>query len=143
MLAIAWCLKKTRLFLLGCNNLTTVTDHKALTRIFRDRELKDIVNPRLLNLKEKTLMFTFHIKYLKGDTNCAADVLSHYPILSGELEELDEHNKDLACTAMIPASTVVTAEYEMEHVVDIRQMEEEAAQDEEYRLLWECVANNS
>ncbi|KAG0722530.1 Retrovirus-related Pol polyprotein from transposon gypsy [Chionoecetes opilio] len=65
-LAIAWCLKKARLFLLGCKNLTLVTDHKALTRIFGDKELKDIPKPRILNLKEKTLMFTFRIKNLKG-----------------------------------------------------------------------------
>ena len=51
-LAIAWSLKKSRLFLLSCTNFTFVIDHKTLTRIFRDKELKDIANTRLLNLKE-------------------------------------------------------------------------------------------
>nr|XP_027227343.1 uncharacterized protein LOC113819307 [Penaeus vannamei] len=40
-----------------------ITDHKALTRIFGDKELKDINNPRILNLKERTLMYSFRIKY--------------------------------------------------------------------------------
>ena len=141
-LAIAWCLKKACLFLLGCKNLTLVTDHKALTRIFGDKELKDIVNPRLLNLKEKTLMFTFCIKYLKGDTYCVADALSRYPILSGGPEGLDEDDEELVCAAMI-AATVTAAEDKVGHVVDLRQVEEEAEQDEEYRLLRECVANDS
>ena len=44
VLAITWCLKKARFFLLGCKNLTLITDHKALTRILGDRELKDIAN---------------------------------------------------------------------------------------------------
>ncbi|KAG0718563.1 Retrovirus-related Pol polyprotein from transposon 17.6 [Chionoecetes opilio] len=117
-LAIAWCLKKARLFLLGCKNLTLVTDHKALTRIFGDKELKDIANPRILNLKEKTLMFTFRIKYLKGDTNCAADALSRYPILSGGPEGSDEDDEELVCAAMT-AATAAAAEDEVGHVVDL------------------------
>ncbi|KAG0726007.1 Transposon Ty3-I Gag-Pol polyprotein [Chionoecetes opilio] len=140
-LAITWCLKKARLFLLGCKNLTLVTDHKALTRIFGDKELKDIANPRILNLKEKTLMFTFRIKYLKGDTNCAADALSRYPILSGGPEGSDEDDEELVCAAMT-AATAAAAEDEVGHVVDLHQVEEEAARDEEYRLLRECVAND-
>lgn len=77
VLAIAWCLKKARLFLLGCKHLTLVIDHKALTKIFGDKELKDISNLRLLNMKERTLMFFFTlIKYLKGKANCAAAALS-------------------------------------------------------------------
>ncbi|KAK8407623.1 hypothetical protein O3P69_002280 [Scylla paramamosain] len=86
-------------------------------------------------------MFTFRIKYLKGDTNCAADALSRYPILSGEPERSDEDEEELVCAAMT-AATVAAAEDEMGHVVDLRQVEEEAEQDEEYRLLRECVAND-
>ncbi|KAK8378646.1 hypothetical protein O3P69_009382 [Scylla paramamosain] len=65
-------------------------------------------------------MFTFRIKYLKGDTNCAADALSRYPILSGEPERSDEDEEELVCAAMTAAT----------------------GQDEEYRLLRECVAND-
>ncbi|KAK8376379.1 hypothetical protein O3P69_009792 [Scylla paramamosain] len=44
-------------------------------------------------------MFTFRIKYLKGDTNCAADALSRYPILSGEPERSDEDEEELGSEA--------------------------------------------
>lgn len=42
---------------IGCKNLTFITDHKALTKIVGDKELKDIDNPRILSLKERTLMY--------------------------------------------------------------------------------------
>ena len=74
-MAVVWCLRKARLFLLGCPNLTIVTDHKPLVRLFGDKELKDILNPRLLAMKEKTLIYNFNIKYLPGKKN-PADFLS-------------------------------------------------------------------
>jgi len=139
-LAIAWCLKKAHLFLLGCRNLTFITDHKALTRIFGDKELKDINNPRILNLKERTLMYSFRIKYLKGKTNCAADALSRYPMLLGHPEESDEADDELVCATIVAAASEAV-EGDGGRVVDIQQVEEEAAKDEEYRLLHECVSN--
>ena len=88
-LAIAWCPQKARLFLLGCPTLTIATDHKSLVKNFGDKELKDITNPRILRLKEKTLMFAFDIKYLQGVTNCDADTLSRYPVLHASPEDSD------------------------------------------------------
>ncbi|KAG0710423.1 hypothetical protein GWK47_022830 [Chionoecetes opilio] len=108
---------------------------------FRRQGTKGHSRPRILNLKEKTLMFTFRIKYLKGDTNCAADALSRYPILSGGPEGSDEDDEELVCAAMT-AATAAAAEDEVGNVVDLHQVEEEAAWDEEYRLLRECVAND-
>ena len=35
-------------FQLECPNLTLVTDHKPLVKLFGDKELRDILNPRLL-----------------------------------------------------------------------------------------------
>jgi len=46
-LTVAWCLSKARLFLLGCPNLVIATDHRPLVRLFGDKALKDISNPRL------------------------------------------------------------------------------------------------
>ena len=140
-LAIAWCLKKARLFLLGCKNLTFITDHKALTKIFGDKELKDIDNPRILNLKERTLMYSFRIRYAKGKTNCAADALSRYPALASTPEESDEADEEAACAAMV-AAAADAAEGNDGHVIDLRQVEAEALKDEEYQLLHECVSND-
>lgn len=68
-LTIAWCLQKARLSLLECPDLT---DHRPLAKIFKSKELKDISNPRLQNLKKKTLMYSFRMIYLRGKPNCAA-----------------------------------------------------------------------
>ena len=48
-LAIVYALNKARYFILGCDNLTVVTDHKPLLKIFGDRHLDDISNVRLQN----------------------------------------------------------------------------------------------
>ena len=95
--AVVWCLKKARLFLLGCPNLLLVTDHRPLVRLFGDRELRHIENPRLFRLKEKTLQYKFVVKYVAGKRNTAADTLSRYPSLKAtpgdteiaEAEEID------------------------------------------------------
>ena len=60
-LAVAWCLRKARLFLLGCPNLIVVTDHRPLVGLFRHRSLTDVLNPRLFRLKGKTLQFRFTV----------------------------------------------------------------------------------
>ena len=52
---MADALDKTRHFVLGCTNLVIAADHKPLLKILGDRSLDQISNPRLRNLKEKTL----------------------------------------------------------------------------------------
>ena len=102
-LAVAWCLRKARLFLLGCPNLTLVTDHKPLVKLFgQNKELKDILNPRLLALKEKTLLYNFKVKYLPGKKN-PADFFSRYPALRAVPDNEDE---DLA--TLIETVTLAT-----------------------------------
>ena len=88
-LAVVWCLRKARLFLLECPNLTLITDHKPLVKLFGNKELKDIINPRLLALKEKTLIYNFQIKYLPGKKN-TADFLSRYPAIRSDPDSIDE-----------------------------------------------------
>ena len=55
-LAVSWSLNHARMFTLGCNNLTVVTDHKPLLGIMKDcRNLGSISNDRIQRFKEKTL----------------------------------------------------------------------------------------
>lgn len=84
-LAITWGLEQTRFFTLGCSNLTIVTDHKPLTKIFGDRTLDEIQNTRLFRLKQRTLPWCFDIIHLPGKSNYAADAASRYPASSPEL----------------------------------------------------------
>ena len=55
-LAIQWALDQTRYFTLGCDDLLVVTDHKPLVKLFGDRTLDEITNPRLFRIKQKTLI---------------------------------------------------------------------------------------
>ena len=101
-LAVVWCLRKAKLFLIGCPNLTLVTDHKPLVKLFDDKELKDIENPRLLAMKEKTLAYSFVMKYLPGKKN-PADFLSRYPALRTNPDSSDEDLAALIETVTIAA----------------------------------------
>ena len=78
-LAVVYGLQQCRTFVMGSKNLVIAVDHKPLTRIFNDRPLETIENPRLLRLKEKTMMYDFEITHIPGKMNNAADAASRYP----------------------------------------------------------------
>ena len=79
-LAVVDALHKARHFVLGCPDLTVAVDHKPLLKTFGDRSLDDIPNPRLFNLKEKSLRFQFRIVHIPGARNFAADAVSRHPV---------------------------------------------------------------
>ena len=64
---------------MGCNNLLVIVDHKPLVKIFGDRRLDEIDNPRLFRLKRRTLMWRFDIEYRAGKLNSFADAVSRNP----------------------------------------------------------------
>ena len=79
-LAIVDALDKARHYVLGCPDLTVVTDHNPLVKLFGDRSLDGIPNPRLLRLKERSLRYRFKIRHIPGVRNHAADALSRHPV---------------------------------------------------------------
>ena len=87
-LAVVYALHQTRYYILGCKNLVVATDHKPLIRILDDKPLTDIPNRRLLNLKEKTLPYSFTIIHVSGKTNLGPDAASRYPTHVGEPTDL-------------------------------------------------------
>jgi len=87
-LAVAWALEQTRYFTMGCDDLKVIVDHKPLTKIFGDRRLDEIDNPRLFRLKCRTLMWRFEIQYQRGESNPFADAMSRYPNQYAELASL-------------------------------------------------------
>ena len=78
-LALMFSLESCRLFMMGCPNLTVATDHKPLIRIFNNRDLHDIKNRRLLNFKERTLMYGYRIISIPGKDNAGANTMSRIP----------------------------------------------------------------
>ena len=87
-LAIQWALDQTKFFTLGCRNLLVVTDHKPLLKLFGDRTLDEIENPRLFAIKQKTLLWRFDIEYMPGKQNLGADAFSRNPVEDCDYEEV-------------------------------------------------------
>ena len=75
-LAVEWGLENTRHYTLGNTKLLVATDHKPLLKILGDRKLEDIANPRLENLKEKTLRWHFYIIHIPGKLHIGPDTKS-------------------------------------------------------------------
>ena len=78
------------------------TDHKLLLSILNDKALDTITNPRLLRLKERTLLWCLELIYLPGNKQTAADTLSR--------------KKKVAVLASL--SVHVSQEYVMERVLE-------------------------
>lgn len=79
-LAVIDALDKARHFTLGCTDLIVAVDHKPLLKTFGDRCLDDIPNPRLRNLKEKSLRYRFRVVHIPGLRHAAADAVSRNPV---------------------------------------------------------------
>ncbi|XP_066981686.1 uncharacterized protein [Macrobrachium rosenbergii] len=139
-LAVTWCLKKARLLLLGCPNLLIVTDHRPLVKLLGDRELKDILNPRLFRLKEKTLQYRFQVRYLPGKRNCAADFLSRFPALRCEPDDKDSELEEDMTAALVAASATALEQECL--ILDEERVKEAASKDPVYQLLAAKVAVN-
>ena len=87
-LAVADSLEKAEHFILGCPDLIVAVDHKPLVKLLGDRKLEDIGNPRLRNLKEKTLPFKFKIIHIPGKLHKAPDAISRHPTGSRHPQKL-------------------------------------------------------
>ena len=107
-LALVYALKRSKMFVLGCPHVFIVTDHRPLVKIFGDKELDKIENPRVFDLKEKTLMYDFEVVYRAGAINKAADALSRYPVS----EENSPTN--VGCNQLAHDSTVLAIELDAE-----------------------------
>ena len=83
-LGIVWALEQTRFFTLGSKDFVVVTDHQPIVKLFGDRTLDEISNPRLLKLKERTFPWKFETVYLPGKGNFFADARSRNPVWDEE-----------------------------------------------------------
>ena len=138
-LAIVWALQKARLFLLGCPNLEVITDHRPLVKIFSDRELKGLTNPRLFRLKEKTLLYKFTIRYRPGRLNSMADVLSRYPVERTAPSAADSAlEEELTVAAVSSVQETVCA-----LTVDQETVRQAASTDDVYQMVRQRVRDDS
>ena len=128
-LAVAEALDRSRHFVLGCNDLLIAVDHKPLVKLFGDRSLDDISNPRLRNLKEKTLRYRFKMIHIPGVKNRASDTVSRHP--TGNQHPPKMHLTDDISTA---SNTSQSHPGSVPHnlITGIAQDESEAADDVTY-----------
>ena len=64
---------------MGCTDLEVQTDHKPLVKLLGDRTLDEILNRRLVNLKERTFPWKFGVSWVAGKTIPAPDATSRHP----------------------------------------------------------------
>jgi hypothetical protein len=123
-LAVVWALEQTLYFTMGCNDLLIILDHKPLVKIFGDRRLDEIDNPRLFRLKQRTLMWRFEVQYQKGADNPCADAMSRYPNAYAEL-----------------ASAAMMSEFDLEEAHYVGGVLEEA--EKFFRVTWDDVKSET
>ena len=135
------------MFVLGCDRLIVSTDHKPLLGILGDRELGNISNPRLLNLKQKTLAFRFKVQYSPGKWHRGADAMSRNPVPSVASIDYDEL-PDLLEVIRIDEAPVeddisdevsMIAALESKSSVKLSDIHAAAASDEVHRLLSKTI----
>ena len=72
--AAAWALNKCKLFALGNPRLSLAADHKPLLAILgNNQDLADVLNPRLLNFKLKSMAFSFTPVHIPGKKHVVSD----------------------------------------------------------------------
>ena len=72
-----------------------MVDHKPLLKVVGDSALDDIPNPRLRNIKEKSLRYRFRVLHIPGFRNTVADALSRNPVGDADIPDLSD---DVAAT---------------------------------------------
>ena len=87
-LSVVWSLEKAKHFILLCPTLYVAVDHEPLMGLLGDRHLEDIPNPRLQNLKEKTLRYSYKLVHVPGSNHSVPDAASRHPTGAGDHMEL-------------------------------------------------------
>ena len=136
-LGVVKALHKTRYFVQGNDGLIIVTDHKPLLRLFGNRKLEEIYNPRLLSLKEKTLIYRFKMIHLPGRRNKVPDAVSRYPSSPSEKNN-DEDWTDVERTAYVNAMSSLS-HIDSIHSVSWDRVREETASDRTMVELYNII----
>ena len=134
-MALLFALDSCRMFVMRCSNLIFAVDHKPLTRCFNNRDLHDIKNPRLLKIKEKTLMYQFKIISIPGSDNNRAEALSRIPY---------PPHKPTTAGSDIEQSIIAHTQTSFENeppAVNLREIKDASLRDNQYQLLVYYIIN--
>ncbi|XP_043223982.1 uncharacterized protein K02A2.6-like [Amphibalanus amphitrite] len=145
LLAIVWALKKCHIFLRGLPHFEVLVDHRPLLPILNDFTLDTIENSRLQRLKEKTSLFNFTAKWIRGKEHVIPDALSRAPVDEPTADD-DQLVQEVEChVRRVSVSTIqeITVLQGETHLPDPRleKLTEVASSDSEYQLLLRAVTD--
>ena len=125
---------------MGCNNLLVIVDHKPLVKIFGNRRLDEIDNPRLFRLKRRTLMWRFEIEYRPGKLNSFADAVSRNPNKYAEVAACTSlmHQNDIEEESLVAG---IFDDLEKFFAVTLKRVKAESIGDKEIMLLTYAIKN--
>ena len=66
LLAVAWAVMKCKIFLLGLQHFTIITNHNPLIPILNNHRLDEIETPWLQHLRTRLVAFNFTAQWYKG-----------------------------------------------------------------------------
>ena len=132
-LALLQALGSCRMFVMGCPDLLVAVDHQPLTRIFNNRDLNEISNPRLLKMKEKTLLYRFRIMSIPGIKNEGANAMSRLPLDTSNNAEFDDTDIEPAVISSIQLNASST--------MSTHTISTEAIKDPTYQELLNLIEN--
>ena len=132
--------ESTRHYTLGNPKLLIATDHKPLLKILGDRKLEDIPNPRLVNLKEKTLRWHFSIIHIPGKFHIGPDTMSRREVMAALVNMMastddteDSLERELQIECMVSAN--------MPHPISWQQLRDHVSKDEAMKMLCDQISN--
>ena len=136
-LAVVDALNKAKHFIIGCKDLIIAVDHRPLLGLLNDKSLADVKNPRLLNLKEKTLWFQFELIHIPGGLNSGPDYMSRYGQTAKETKANEDNLEKSIENARIAALTYDDSL----KAVTFNRIKTEGLEDEETKLLKKMILN--
>ena len=139
-LAVEWGLEATKHYTLGNPKLLVATDHKPLLKILGDRKLEDIPNPRLVNLKEKTLRWHFDIIHIPGKIHIGPDTMSRREVTANLVTMMGNREDDQGCK-----DREIYLEYKVSanipHPISWQQLREHVSKDSTLQMLSDQISS--
>jgi hypothetical protein len=118
-LSAAVCLRKFKHFVMRCDDLLLLVDHKPLVKLLGDRRLEDIDNMSLLKLKERTLPCKFKVVHVLGRLHKMPNAGSRYPQESAELFLEDEVLAMVIDEVEAEVHTAITENWKSPDIVNV------------------------
>ena len=144
LLAVCWAMSKCRLYLIGLQNFTLMTDHRPLIPILNHYSLDAIENPRLQRLKEKISAFLFTAVWRAGKSLCIPDALSRAPVSRPTTDDelssahATTHLRTIVC---MNAATATEESSLQDADRTLQELRDAAKADSSYVRLLECVTS--